>query len=237
METMSNAFGGDSWDVRGKKERKEKQLTEKVAPANNVVLSNGKFPRVCSYRHIWKVGLLLFLLLLLSRLANVASRSAICQTRLKICTVGSPVIIAEAYRWKEKRITVRERKNKNERWRRNWDEREKKFSGDIERQRRKRQRRRNRIALVYRSGFWTILSLIEKRKSREGGIERKNDNIVTRDANLVGTLMDDPATTMKLDRRTFMNWRRYDTIAKLCEKSFRTDWVALTYIRTIYVLK
>lgn len=36
----------------------------------------------------------------LSRLPEVparASRSAICQTRLKICAVGSPVIIAEAY--------------------------------------------------------------------------------------------------------------------------------------------
>jgi len=38
--------------------------------------------------------------LLLSRLAKAprASRSAICQTRLKICAVGSLVIIAEAYR-------------------------------------------------------------------------------------------------------------------------------------------
>lgn len=211
----------------GKRERKEKQLTEKVAPANNVVLSNGKFPRVCSYRHIWEVGLLLFLPLLLSRLANVASRSAICQTRLKICTVGSSVIIAEAYRWKEKRITVRERKNKNERWRRNWDEREKKFSGDMKGQGRKRQRERgrNRIALVYHSGFWTILFLIEKRKSREDGIERKNDNIVTRDANLVGTLMDDPATTMKLDRRTFMNWK------KIRSRSFARSPLELTESR------
>lgn len=91
--------------MRRKKERKEKhgKHGKSCAPANNVVLSNGKFPRARSYRHIWEVGLLLFLLLLLSRLANAASRSAICQTRLKICTVGSPVIIAEAYRWKEKK--------------------------------------------------------------------------------------------------------------------------------------
>lgn len=44
--------------------------------------------------------------LLLSRLANVytrASRSAICQTRLEICTVGSPVIITEAYRRRGKK--------------------------------------------------------------------------------------------------------------------------------------
>lgn len=95
-----------------KKEKKRKTTHGKsCAPANNMVLSNGKFPRAHSYGHIWKEGLLL--LLLLSRLANVASRSAICQTRLKICTVGSPVIIAEAYRWREKRIKVRERRNKN----------------------------------------------------------------------------------------------------------------------------
>lgn len=51
--------------------------------------------------------------------------------------------------------------------------------------------------------------------SRKGRIERKrrsemegkDDNIVTWDANLVGTLMDDP-TTMKLDRRTSMNWKK-----------------------------
>lgn len=49
-------------------------------------------------------------LLLLSRLAKVprVSRSAICQTRLKICAVGSPVIIAQAYtyRWRGKRIKM-----------------------------------------------------------------------------------------------------------------------------------
>jgi len=41
-------------------------------------------------------------LLLLSRLAKVprVSRSAICQTRLKICAVGLPVIIAQAYTYR-----------------------------------------------------------------------------------------------------------------------------------------
>lgn len=78
----------------------------------------------------------------------------------------------------------------------------------------------NRIALVYRSRFWTILFLIEKRKrSREGGIERKNDNIVTRDANLVGTLMDDDDEAGP----PYFHELEEDTIAKLREKSFRTD--------------
>jgi len=68
--------------------------------------------------------------------------------------------------------------------------------------------KKERIALVYRSGFRTILSLIGKRKTpRRGEMEGKDDNIVTRDANFVETLMDDP-TTMKLDRRTSMNCKK-----------------------------
>lgn len=56
----------------------------------------------------------------------------------------------------------------------------------------------------------------------------KDDNIVTRDANLVGTLMDDP-TTMKLDRRTSMNWKKIRSrsfarspfeLSELCELIF-----------------
>lgn len=56
-----------------------------------------------------------------------------------------------------------------------------------------------------RSESWTILFLIGKRKPREmaegGEWGRKDDNVVTREANLLGTLMDDP-TTMKPDRPT-----------------------------------
>lgn len=59
-------------------------------------------------------------------------------------------------------------------------------------------------------------------------MEGKDDNIVTRDANLVETLMDDP-TTMKLDRRTFMNWKKIRSrsfarspfeLSELCELIF-----------------
>lgn len=70
----------------------------------------------------------------------------------------------------------------------------------------KRERgKKERIALVYRSRSRTTLSHPRLEKEESRGRRRiemvgKDDNIVTRDANLVGTLMDDP-TTMKLDRR------------------------------------
>lgn len=52
---------------------------------------------------------------------------------------------------------------------------------------------------------------------------------MTREANLVGTLMDDP-TTMKLDRPNVSH--EEDTIVKsLRAKSLRTERVARTYIR------
>lgn len=47
----------------------------------------------------------------------------------------------------------------------------------------------------------------EEPRKRRSEMEGKDDNIVTWDANLVGTLMDD-STTMKLDRRTSMNWKK-----------------------------
>lgn len=78
-----------------------------------------------------------------------------------------------------------------------------------------------------------ILFLVGKRKNRErereSEMEGKDDNIVTRDANLVETLMNDP-TTIKLDRRTSMNWKKIRSrsfaqspfeLSELCELIFR----------------
>lgn len=95
----------------GKKKGKEKQRTEEAARRQTMWSYLTENFRGLTATDIYgrkDFFFFFFFFLLLSRLANVASRSAICQTRLKICTVGSPVIIAEAYRWREKRITVRE---------------------------------------------------------------------------------------------------------------------------------
>lgn len=220
--------------MRKKKRKRETTCGRSCSPANNVVLSNGKFPRAHSYRHIWKEGLLLLLLVLLSRLANVASRSAICQTRLKICTVGSPVIIAEAYRWREKRITVRERGNKNERWRRNWDKREKKFNGDMERQGRKKETGRKRIEshwfIVVDSGRFFSSSKKEEPRSRNREKERQCCDAGRKlGRNFDGRSDDDDDEAGP----PYFHELEEDTIANLREKSFRTDRVALTYIRRV----
>lgn len=44
--------GGEGGGGKGRKEKHGKH-GKSCAPANNVVLSNGKFPRARSYRHIW----------------------------------------------------------------------------------------------------------------------------------------------------------------------------------------
>jgi len=73
---------------------------------------------------------------------------------------------------------------------------------------------------------WEKVELRKRRSEMEG----KDDNIVTRDANLVGTLMDDP-TTMKLDRRTSMNWK------KIWSRSFLSNWVSCVNLYLEYMLK
>lgn len=104
------------------------------------------------------------------------------------------------------------RKDKNGRRRRRQgsrDKTERKFveGGKVKKQESEREKGKERKREKTESHWFTAVDPGRFFPYREGEkprwrrrAKRKHDNVVTREANLLGTLMDDP-TTMKLDRR------------------------------------